>query len=305
MNRRDLQLNALRAFEAAGRHLSFTRAAEELSVTHAAISHHVKALEDALGTALFERRHRRVALTEAGQVLLPVLSESLDRVAETLDGLGPGPRALTVTLTPSFASRWLIPRLGRFRARHPEIDVRLAPSLRFVDLAHEDCDMAVRCGDGDWPGLVVEPLLAIAMTPVCSPALAAGPVPLRTPADLAQHTLIHADVGEARIGDEWRLWLDGAGVTGIDPSGGLSLHDPAMALQAALDGLGVAIGYTVLAAADLAAGRLVAPFAATVDHDFAYYVVYPKTATTPPNIAAFRDWLAAEAAGDATGHTAS
>ena len=166
MYRRDLQLNALRAFEAAGRHLSFTRAAEELGVTHAAISHHVKALEDALGTALFERRHRRVVLTEAGQVLLPVMSESLDRVAETLDGLGTGPRALTVTLTPSFASRWLIPRLGRFRAMHPEIDVRLAPSLRFVDLAHEDCDMAVRCGDGNWPGHTVEPLLAIAMTPV-------------------------------------------------------------------------------------------------------------------------------------------
>ena len=305
MYRRDLQLNALRAFEAAGRHLSFTRAAEELSVTHAAISHHVKALEDALGTALFERRHRRVALTEAGQVLLPVLSESLDRVAETLDGLGPGPRALTVTLTPSFASRWLIPRLGRFRAKYPEIDVRLAPSLRFVDLAREDCDMAVRCGDGDWPDLVVEPLLAIAMTPVCSPALAAGPAPLRTPADLAQHTLIHADVGEARIGDEWRMWLDGAGAAGIDPSHGLSLHDPAMALQAALDGLGVAIGYTVLAAADLAAGRLVAPFATTVDHDFAYYVIYPKTATTPPNIAAFRDWIVSEAAGDTAGHTRS
>ena len=305
MNRRDLRLNALRAFEAAGRHLSFTRAAEELSVTHAAISHHVKALEDALGTALFERRNRRVVLTEAGQVLLPVMSESLDRVAETLDGLGTGPRALTVTLTPSFASRWLIPRLGRFRARHPEIDVRLAPSLRFVDLAHEDCDMAVRCGDGSWPGLVVEHLLAITMTPVCSPALAAGPAPLRAPADLAHHTLIHADVGEARIGTEWRLWLDGASVTGIEPTGGLALHDPAMALQAALDGLGVAVGYTVLAAADLATGRLVAPFAAAVDHDFAYYIVYPKTAATPPNIAAFRDWLAAEAAGDPAGHRPS
>ena len=304
MNRRDLQLNALRAFEAAGRHLSFTRAADELHVTHAAISHHVKALEEALGTALFERRHRRVALTEAGQVLLPVLSESLDRVAETLDGLGTGPRALTVTLTPSFASRWLIPRLGRFRARHPEIDVRLAPSLRFVDLAREACDMAVRCGDGDWPDLVVEPLLAIAMTPVCSPALAAGPVPLGTPADLVHHTLIHADVGEARIGAEWRMWLDGAGVTGVEPTGGLSLHDPAMALQAAVDGLGVAIGYTVLAAADLAAGRLVAPFA-TVDHEFAYYVVYPKTTATPPNIAAFRDWLVSEAAGDAAGDAPS
>jgi len=305
MNRRDLQLNALRAFEAAGRHLSFTRAAEELSVTHAAISHHVKALEDALGTALFERRNRRVVLTEAGQVLLPVMSESLDRVAETLDGLGTGPRALTVTLTPSFASRWLIPRLGRFRAKHPEIDVRLAPSLRFVDLAHEDCDMAVRCGDGNWPGLVVEHLLAITMTPVCSPALIAGPAPLRAPADLAHHTLIHADVGEARIGDEWRLWLDGAGVTGIEPTGGLALHDPAMALQAALDGLGVAVGYTVLAAADLATGRLVAPFAAAVDHDFTYYIVYPKTAATPPNIAAFRDWLVAEATGDPAGRRPS
>ncbi len=210
-----------------------------------------------------------------------------------------------MTLTPSFASRWLIPRLGRFRTRHPEIDVRLAPSLRFVDLAHEDCDMAVRCGDGNWPGLAVEHLLAIVMTPVCSPALAAGPAPLRAPADLAHHTLIHADDGEARIGDEWRLWLDGAGVTGIDPSGGLRLHDPAMALQAALDGLGVAIGYTVLAAVDLAAGRLVAPFAATVDHDFAYYVVYPKTATTPPNVAAFRDWLNDEAAGETVGHAPS
>ena len=158
MNRRDLHLNALRAFEAAGRHLSFTRAAEELSVTHAAISHHVKALEEVLGTALFERRNRRVVLTEAGQVLLPVLSESLDRVAEALDGLGTGPsaRALTVTLTPSFASRWLIPRLGRFRARAIPRSTcasrhRCASSTWRTKIATWRCAAATGTGRALWP----------------------------------------------------------------------------------------------------------------------------------------------------------
>lgn len=301
MKRNELPLNALRAFEAAARHLSFSRAADELRVTHGAISHHVRALEERLGVALFERLNRAVRLTDAGQMMLPVLSEAFDHIAESLDGLGApaGRRALAVTLTPSFASKWLVPRLGRFRALHPDIDVRLAPSLDFADFTREDCDVAVRCGDGHWPGLAVEALLAIDMTPVCSPKLLEGATPLGAPADLAGHNLIHADIGgEGRIGEEWRMWLDAAGVEGIDPGRGVSLHDPAMALQAAVDGLGVAIGYGVLAAGDLAAGRLVAPFAARVRHPFAYYTVCPAAAAADPKVAAFRHWIAAEAARD-------
>jgi LysR family glycine cleavage system transcriptional activator len=297
MKRPALPLNALRAFEAAARHLSFSRAADELGVTHSAVSHHVKALEERLGIALFKRLNRAVRLTDAGHMLLPVLSESFDHIAESLDGLtgGGGRRALTVTLTPSFASKWLVPRLGRFRALHPEIDVRLAPSLDFADLTREGYDVAVRCGDGHWPGNRVDPLLAITMTPVCRPETVEDG--LKTPADLARYTLIHADIGgEAHIGTEWRMWLDEFGIgDGGDLDRGISLPDPAMALQAAVDGLGVAMGYDLLAASDLAAGRLVAPFGDGLRHPLAYYVVSPSGTANNPNITAFRDWISSEA----------
>lgn len=297
MKRPALPLNALRAFEAAARHLSFTRAAHELGVTHSAVSHHVKALEDRLGVALFERLNRAVRLTDAGRMLLPVLSESFDHISESLDGLtsGGGRRALTVTLTPSFASKWLVPRLGRFRALHPKIDVRLAPSLEFADLTREGYDVAVRCGDGHWPGHRVDPLLAIMMMPVCRPDMVeAG---LQSPADLARHTLIHADIGgEAHIGTEWRMWLHEFGIgDGGDLDRGISLPDPAMALQAAVDGLGIAMGYDLLAASDLAAGRLAAPFGDGLRHPLAYYVVSPSGTTNNPNVTAFRDWISSEA----------
>jgi len=296
-----LPLNALRAFEAAARHLSFTRAAGELHVTHAAISQQVRALEERLGLRLFDRDGRGVELTDAGRALAPVVSESFARIAGTLATLQTDidERTVTVSVTPAFASKWLVPRLARFRARHPEIGLRVAPSLAYVDFGdfgREPCDLAVRCGGGEWPALHVEHLLDIDLVPVASPAVVAGPPRLAEPGDLAAHTLIHADIGGARpLGEEWRTWLDAAGVGGLDLSGGLSFKDPALALEAAADGLGVAIAYPQLAAEDLRSGRLVAPFSRAVRHWYAYYVVCRPERAERPKVRAFRRWLREEA----------
>ena len=266
-------------------------------MSHAAISHHVKVLEGQLGIALFERRNRAVHLTDHGRMLAPVVTEALDSISTTLDSMkaADASNTLTVTLTPVFAAKWLVPRLGRFHASHPAIGIRLEPSLRFVDFSREPCDVGVRCGLGTWPGLVSEPLFPIDLVPVCSPSLINDrDHPLRTPEDLRHHTLIHADVGEERIGEEWTLWLKAAGVSGIDLSRGVSMNDPILAFQAAVDGVGVAIGYTALVAADIAAGRLVAPFDVRARHPFSYFVVHLASRRIKPNIGAFREWLVAE-----------
>ena len=293
MRRRSLHFNSLRAFEAAARHLSFSRAADELAVTHSAVSHQIRQLEEMLGISLFTRTNRGVALTEAGHTLLPVLAESFDRITATLDGLvaAPDEDVLRVTTTPTLAAKWLIPRLGDWRNAHGDIAIHLHPALGFLDLAAGESDVAIRCGVPPWPGLVEEFMLPIHLAPVCSQSFLNRLGGAPSPGDLLQTTLIHADITGHELGEEWRLWLRAAGVDVPDNLPGLSFHDPSLALQAAIDGLGIAMGYVELAAADVEAGRLVRPFTFAAPHPFSYYLVYDGARRGETKIAAFRDWL--------------
>lgn len=306
MARRLPPLNALRSFEAAARHLSFVRAADELSVTPAAVSQQVKALEEHLGLKLFRRQARGLLLTDAGQMLLPGLREGLDKMAEAVRRVsaatGSGP--LTVNTLPSFATRWLVPRLHRFHARRPEIQLRLSTSSTLVDFAAEDVDAAIRYGKGEYPGLKADLLMVEDLTPVCSPALLDGSAPLRTPEDLRHHTLLHDVINveggvhvDGRLDDNWRRWLAHVGVDDIDPYRGPGYSDASNTLQAAIAGQGVAMGRGALIADAVAEGHLVRPFPQTIPSNFAYFLVYPLALADVSKIRAFRDWLIEEARG--------
>jgi LysR family transcriptional regulator, glycine cleavage system transcriptional activator len=287
-------LNALRTFEAAARHLSFTKAADELFVTQAAVSHQIRALEEHLGAPLFRRMNRALILTDQGQVLLPAVRDAFDRLragVRRVEDLCSG-GALTISTTPSFAASWLAGRLGRFQALHPEIELQLSATSRLVDFAREGIDCGIRYGDGNWPGLISQRLFETTLLPVCSPSLLDGAHPLRRPADLAQHTLLHALDGV----DDWRLWLHAAGVAGIDPTRGPKFDTIPLVLQAAINGAGVGIGRRQLVAAELAAGRLVAPFDLELPDAYAYYFVAPEVTADQPKLTAFRSWLMTEVA---------
>jgi len=300
MQRQLPPLNALRAFEAAGRHLSFRKAAEELNVTPAAISHQVKALEEYCGAPLFRRLTRALLLTDAGQAALPLLGEGLDRLAEAAAGMRAhedGP-VLTVSVAPSFAAKWLVPRLDRFRAAYPDFDIRVDATDRVIDFARESADVAVRYGPGKYPGLHADCLMSEVSSPVCSPRLLEGSHPLRTPADLRHHTLLHVDwKEESEAAPNWRMWLLAAGLHDIDATRGLSFNHESMAVQAAIEGHGVVLGGSVLVGDDLAAGRLVRPFDLSLSDplNFSYYVVSPEADVDRPKVAAFRLWMIAEA----------
>jgi LysR family glycine cleavage system transcriptional activator len=228
-------LNALRAFEAGARHLSFTKAAEELHVTQAAISHQVKLLEQDLGVSLFRRMTRKLALTEEGRALMRVAGEALDAIAEAAERLRatPGGRTLTLSLTPTFGVKWLAHRLGRFWAAHPEIDLRLHHSIHLADFARDEVDAAVRWGGGAWPGVEAVYLMRAGLVPVCSPALLEGAHPLCAPADLRHHTLLHE-----RDFVEWAQWLAVAGAREVEARRGPMIDDPSVLHQAAIDGHG-------------------------------------------------------------------
>ena len=285
-------LNSLRAFEATARQLSFTRAGAELHVTQAAISHQIKALEEWLGLALFRRRGRAVVLTENGQNYLAAVREGLDILADATDRLTrrQDSGVLTVTTLASFAAAWLLPKLGRFRALYPDIDVRVAASDEMVDFARDDVDLAIRYGRGDWPDLEVMQMMTEDLFPVCSPALLQGPSPLQRPDDLRHHTLLHDDMRET-----WRLWLLAAGVEGIDPHRGPGYNLSALVIEAAADGQGVALARSALVRDHLASGRLVKPFDIALHTEYAYYLVYPAQSLTDPKVRAFREWVLAEA----------
>ncbi len=297
MARRLPPLNALRAFEAAARHLSFTRAAEELHVTQAAISHQVKALEEHLGRKLFRRLNRALLLSDDGQAYLPSVSRAFallnDATRNLLERDAPGP--LTVSALPSFAARWLVPRLGRFRQIHPDIDLRIDPSAALTDFASGDVDVGVRYGRGKYPGLRADWLMTEDIFPVCSPALLSGEHPLRAPGDLEHQVLLHDD-GHG----DWRTWLLAAGIDRVDPTRGPIFTDSSMLIQAAMAGQGVALARGVLAADELAAGRLVRPFTLSLPTEYAYYLVCPQSTAEQPKIAAFRDWLLDEARREAS-----
>ena len=288
MRNRLPSLNGLRAFEAAARNLSFTRAAEELAVTQTAISHQIRRLEDQLGRKLFDRRGRALTLTRAGQDYVPAVRAAFDKLRGATDKLlrPDSARRLTVSTLPSLAAKWLVPRLPSFQEAHPEIDVRIATSVALVDFRRDDVDVAIRYGHGDWPGLRADWLMTEETFPVCGPALRDGETPLRQPADLARHTLLHMSVR-----DDWHQWLTAAGVDGVDVTRGHTFDTHVAMLQAAIDGLGVALGRAPFVEADLAAGRLVAPFQVTLPADAGFYVVSPTATADRPPVPAFRDWL--------------
>ncbi|MGH6912664.1 MAG: transcriptional regulator GcvA [Geminicoccales bacterium] len=297
MNERLPPLNALRTFEAAARHLSFTKAAAELFVTQAAVSHQIKALEDSLGLPLFRRLNRALLLTDEGQALLPYVRGAFDQLVEGVRRLRQqcSSGVLTISVLPSLASAWLIPRLRRFQTAHAEIEVHLTATERLVDFAREPVDAGIRYGRGSWPGLRAERLLSADLMVVCSPLLLDGPRPLRTPDDLVHHQLLHV----LNAPDEWRMWLTAAGVAGVDPDRGLKFDHGALVIQAAVNGMGVAMGSSALVAEDLAAGRLVEPFDIELPIDSAYYFIAPGATADQPKIRAFRDWLLEEASASA------
>ena len=284
-------LNGLQVFEAAARHLSFTRAAAELNVTQTAVSHQIRRLEEQLGLRLFLRQNRALALTRAAEDYLPAVRsafEDLRRATERLRRRADDD-VLTVSTTVSLAAKWLVPRLAAFQQAHPGIEVRISTGTRLVDFRTEAIDVAIRFGRGHWPGLRADWLMAEDIFPVCSPGLLAGDQPLRQPADLAHHTLLHVDTRR----DEWQLWLTAAGLPASMAGGrGLVFDHRLMALQAAMDGLGVALGSTRMTDADLATGRLVVPFnTVPLPQEAGYYLVAPPETAATPKIAVFREWL--------------
>ena len=291
-------LNALRAFEAAARHLSFSAAAAELHVTPAAISHQIKALEDDLGVKLFRRLNREVQLTDAGQACLPGLRDGFDRITEAV-GLALRQDAggiLTVSSSPGVAAKFLVPRVEKFRTLYPEIDMRVDASMHLVDFARENVHVALRYGRGNYPGLSVKLLMQSEVMPVCAPSLLRGPHPLREPRDLRHHMLIHDEtLAQDPSCPDWAMWLRAAGVEGVDSHRGLRFNQIALALDAAIAGRGVVLARNVFAADDLAAGRLVRLFDAATPADFAVYVVTPPASAALPKVKAFCDWVTAEA----------
>jgi LysR family glycine cleavage system transcriptional activator len=269
--RRLPSLNALKAFEAAARHGSFTKAADELSVTQGAVSHQVKALD------------------------LEVVRDAFDRLAVGTNRLLQLQKSgvLTVTTSPNFASKWLIHRLGNFSDAHPEIDLRVSATRAHIDFAREDFDLAIRHGDGEWPGLYVTRLYAEELFPVCSPKFLRGRGALRSPADLRHHTLLHAT--DRR---DWAKWLEAAGATEVDVGRGPVFSERSMGIDAAVDGQGIALARSALAAWDLRAGRLARPFTLGLKVPYAYWIVCPKSTADLPKISTFRDWLLGEAQED-------
>jgi LysR family transcriptional regulator, glycine cleavage system transcriptional activator len=288
-------LNALKAFEAAARHESFTRAAEELCVTQGAVSHQVKALETELAIKLFNRERQRLIITEAGREYLNVVRDALDRIAIGTERLlqRQSVGVLTVSTSPDFAAKWLVHRLGHFAEAHADIDLRISATLHHVDFAREEVDLAVRHGDGNWPGLDTVRLSTEQLFAVCSPKLLSGRRRLEKVADVLKFPLIHLD---SRA--DWTKWLQGLGVDDADVSHGPVLNRASMVIDAAINGQGIALARTTLAAWDLIHGRLVRPFPDSMPVARTYWIVCPKATATFPKIATFREWLLTEASSD-------
>ena len=303
MRRRLPPLNSLRVFETVARHLSVTKAADELSVTPAAVSHQIKTIEDHLGISLFQRNKGNLLLTDAGQAILPGIRGAFEQLAaaiEEIDNLGDA-GVLTISVAPSFAAKWLLPRLDKFQTKYPEIDVRVAASMSLADFHGDGVDLAIRYGAGRYPDLHVEKLLEEAVFPVCSPKLLNGPVPLDTPAALKHLTLLHDDSPDDDPScPTWSMWLKAAGVEDVDGTRGPKFNQSSLVVEAAVLGRGVALGKSLLAAADLAEGRLVKPFGDAVSVDFAYFIVCPEAKLSLRKVALFHDWLRAEAGAAAT-----
>jgi LysR family glycine cleavage system transcriptional activator len=305
-------LNALRAFEAAARHLSFKVAAKELHVTPGAVSHQVKLLEDHLGVPLFRRLTRALELTTEAQAMLPKVREGLDALLAPVDRVRAREEMapLTVVTPPNFAARWLMPRLAGFTTKHPSIELHIAARQAMVDGqdsgggslvpehdARADSPVAmVRFGSGQYPGSRVDEVFSAVYVPVCSPKLLKGEHPLRRPGDLRHHTLLHDDtVSEEGARPTWNDWLQSVGITDIDATRGPHFSDAALAMDAAIEGLGITLAIKSLVSSDIEAGRLAVPFDISAPTGYAYYLVTPESDSENREIAAFRAWLLDEA----------
>ena len=293
-------LQALKAFDASARLLSFTRAAAELNVTPAAVSHQIKELEESVGAPLFLRTSRHMQLTRQGEVLRPAIADALEGLTRALQRIrqADNPTQIKVTASPSIAAKWLVPRLDRFLETVPGADVRIDVSSSVLDFDRDDVDVAIRFGTGDYPGLAVDKLFSDVIFPVCSPALLKGRKPLREPRDLLAHTLIHLDYeAQGAVWPNWRMWMLAAGIKDFNDSRGLHFGQTALAVQAAIDGHGVALGDSSLVAGDIAAGRLVKPFELALKSPtmFAYHLITRKDTAERPMIKAFRNWILGEA----------
>lgn len=297
-----VHLNALRAFEASARHQSFAAAAEELNVTPAAVGQLVRTLEQWLGAPLFHRSSSgkvRLVATQAAERALPDIQVGFERLGLGMERMRESSRdeALTVTVSPAFAAKWLLPRIERFHAAWPDTDVRLDTQLKAIDFLTQRVDIGVRYGAGHWPGLIAEKLMDEDIFPVCSPQLKTTPDGLHTLAEMASQTLIHDLSMDGHAGfTTWDTWLDMAGVNAVSTQRGMKINNSAAVLQAAIDGQGIALARSVMAQDDLAAGRLIRLFA---DIQFAsplaYYVVYRSECMSLARLKAFRDWLFEEA----------
>ena len=289
-------LNALRSFEAAARHQSFTRAADELCVTQGAVSHQVKALEAELGLKLSNRERQGLAITDAGHDYLAVVRDAFDRIAlgtdRLLQRLHSG--VITVSMSPDFAAKWLVGRLGRFAEAYPDIELKVSATMHHVDFAREDVDLAIRHGAGNWAGLDAVNLCSEELFPVCGPTLLGSQRRIHCPEDVLQFPLLH--LNDRR---DWSRWLEAAGASGEGLLHGPILNHASMLIDAAINGQGITLARTALVAADLINGRLVRPFQTTLPLKNTYWIVCPKATSALPKIAAFRGWLLAEAAADA------
>jgi LysR family glycine cleavage system transcriptional activator len=293
-------LSAIKAFDAAARHLSFTKAAQELSVTPAAVSHQIKELEDQIGVSLFQRTSRSMRLTREGEILRTSVSDALDGLNGALQRIRKLQKQnrLNVTASPSITAKWLVPRLDRFLALQPGADVRIDVSQSVLDFDRDDVDIAIRFGTGDYPGLRVDRLFQEMVFPVCSPKLLTGRHPIREPRDLLHHNLIHLDYqAQGAVWPNWRMWMLAAGIRDFDDTRGLHFGQTALVLQAAIEGQGVALGESALVSADLEAGRLVKPFelALKAPPQFAYFLISPLETAETPIVKAFREWIISEA----------
>lgn len=294
-------LNALKAFEAAGRHLSFSRAAEELHVTPAAVGHQVKALEEYLGVELFIRRNRSIELSGAGKALFPGISDGFQRLLIAVDVFHRqhADQPLIISIVPAFGGKWLLKRLDRFRDLHPDICIRIEATERVADFSRDRVDIAIRYGDGNYPGLRVDRLLADEIFPVCSPALLEGAHPLHHPMDLQYHPLLETGWNpNYPTWPDWEMWLKAANLADLPVDYAWQLtadsSSESIALEEAIAGRGVALASSVLAADDLAAGRLVRPFDVTFPLQFGYWLVCPETTADSPKTSTFREWLLLE-----------
>ena len=295
-------LKSLQAFEAAARWLSFSKAAEELFVTPAAISQQIKQLESHLGIVLFRRKTRAVELTEEARAVLPLVTDGFDKLAEAVERLGKDEESglLTVSSVPTFAVKWLVQRLPDFSSLYPDIDVRLDAALEVRDFNRDGIDVSIRLGVGDYPGLHAARVFNEEVSPVCSPRLLAGAKPLRVPEDLKNHRLLHVDWGKFAVqSPDWLMWTKAAGVDGIDVEHGPRFTVESMAIEAAINGAGVALTSHSAIAEDLKAGRLVKPFDLALQTDIAYWIVCPPENMRRAKVRVFFEWLLAEAGRDA------